>query len=127
MVLNQTEIKKIRLSAIIASLIFLTIGTVHLFKKHPHFYITAYTLCLFFFVMVVFFTAAFKKLTSFIGGLITALLLALVFFAVITPIGLIMRLFGKDPLDRKIEKGKGSYWEKKGAVSEDVERYEKQF
>jgi amino acid transporter len=124
---GDEEIKKIIRSAVIAGLIFLAIGTLHLFKRHPHFYITAFSLSLFFFVMGVFFTAAFKRLTSFIGSLITALLLALVFFIVITPLGLIMRLFGKDPLSRNIEKGKSSYWEKKQTISEDVKRYENQF
>jgi hypothetical protein len=36
--------------------------------------------------------------------------MAVIFFAVITPIGLIMRLVGKDILSLKIDKAAKSYW-----------------
>jgi len=43
----------------------------------------------------------------------TRIILFILFYLVLTPIGLIMRLFGKDVLDFKIEKGRDSYWQKK--------------
>ena len=39
----------------------------------------------------------------------TTLLLALVFLLLITPMGWIMRLFGNDPMQRKIQKKRSSY------------------
>ena len=40
-------------------------------------------------------------------------LMGIVFFIVITPIGLIMRLIGKDLLNKKIDKSLTSYWNKR--------------
>lgn len=56
----------------------------------------------------------------------TRLLLALVFYLVITPIGLIMRLLGKDPLERKIDRSAPTYWKKK-EILDDPSRHEKQY
>lgn len=39
----------------------------------------------------------------------------ILFFVIITPVGLIMRLFGADLLQKKIETGKKSYWTKHNA------------
>ena len=44
-----------------------------------------------------------------LGWVNTRLLLALVFFVVITPAGLLMRLFGRDPMRRRFEPGLASY------------------
>lgn len=127
MSLNQTELKKIRKSGIIATVILLTIGTLHLLKGHNRLSIALYILAVVFFIMTRFSPFAFKKLTQAIGESITGVLLSIVFYVVITPMGLIMRLFSKDPLDRRIEKGKNSYWIEKELATEDVTRYEKQF
>ncbi len=45
------------------------------------------------------------------GWLMTRVLLTLTFFIMITPIGLLMRLFGKDSLHRKFPGTGDSYWE----------------
>ena len=53
----------------------------------------------------------------FLGKLISPLIMGLIFFLVVTPIGLIMRLLGKDVLNLKYNKNK-SYWiEKTGPKS----------
>lgn len=62
----------------------------------------------------------------------TRLLLGIVFYLVITPIGLCMRLFGYDPLDRKIDKEASTYWKEKEKIEDssrvgDLSRYEKQY
>ena len=56
----------------------------------------------------------------------TRLLLGIVFYLVITPTGLCMRLFGYDPLDRKIDKEAATYWKEKEQHG-DITRYEKQY
>jgi ABC-type uncharacterized transport system permease subunit len=45
-----------------------------------------------------------------IGYLITLVLMGVVYYLVITPTGLLMRLFGRDPLSRKFLPGAASYW-----------------
>ncbi len=67
-------------------------------------------------------------LSIIIGYFISRILLTLIFFLVITPTGLIMKLFGKDPMERKLDPEAKTYWVKHEEPSEKtVERYEKQF
>ncbi len=54
----------------------------------------------------------------------TKLLLFIVFFIAITPIGLIMKLFGKSPIRK--HKGRSTFWLDKAEVPADMERYKKQ-
>jgi 8-oxo-dGTP pyrophosphatase MutT (NUDIX family) len=42
--------------------------------------------------------------------IVSPVVLALMFYAVMTPIGLLMRLFGKRPLHLKFDENAGSYW-----------------
>ena len=66
-------------------------------------------------------------LALFIGYFMSRLLLSLLFFIVISPISLIMRLFGKDILKQKINKNKDSYWIKRNIKERSAEDYERQF
>ena len=57
------------------------------------------------------------KFGLFIGKIISPLIMAIIFFLVVTPIGFIMRLLGKDVLNLRYNKNK-SYWiEKNGPKS----------
>ncbi|MDQ8202623.1 SxtJ family membrane protein [Pelagicoccus sp. SDUM812003] len=51
-----------------------------------------------------------------IGFVISHLLLAVIYYLVVTPIGLLLKLLGKDPLQRRFEPvaRRPSYWEKRG-------------
>jgi hypothetical protein len=63
-----------------------------------------------------------------LGYFVSRILLTLIFFLLITPIGLLMRLTGKDPMERKIDKDAASYWMAKEQESDlTIDRYEKQF
>jgi len=57
----------------------------------------------------------------------TRLILLIIFYLIFTPIGLAMRLFGVDLLDRKIERNKKSYWKEKEKHKFDRLNYERQF
>ena len=52
------------------------------------------------------------KFGIFLGKVISPIILGIIFFLVVTPIGLIMRLLGKDLLNLKFNKNQ-SYWIKK--------------
>ena len=57
------------------------------------------------------------KFGIFLGKIISPLIMMLIFFLVVTPIGLFMRIIGRDLLGVKFNKNK-SYWlEKKGPKS----------
>jgi len=55
------------------------------------------------------------KLGIFLGKIISPLIMGIIFFLVVTPIGLIMRLLGKDILNLKYNK-RQSYWIKKDGL-----------
>ena len=57
------------------------------------------------------------KFGIFLGKIISPLIMSIIFFFVVTPIGLLMKLFGKDVLNLKYNNNK-SYWiEKNGPKS----------
>lgn len=60
-----------------------------------------------------------------IGKLVGEVMMILIFFGVITPIGLCLQCMKRDVLKRKFEKGE-SYWEKKERQT-DVSRYYRQW
>lgn len=45
-----------------------------------------------------------------IGFVVSHLMLGAVYFLVVTPIGLVMRLLGRDPMERKFDRSAKSYW-----------------
>lgn len=61
------------------------------------------------------------------GWLMTRVILSVLFYLVVTPIGLLARLFGKDFLDTEFEKSGNSYWIPKGTAKFERSDYEKQF
>ena len=56
----------------------------------------------------------------------TRIILTCLFYAVFTPVGMVMRLF-RDPLDRRLHDGRVSYWVQKESKPFDPKAYEKQF
>ncbi len=61
-----------------------------------------------------------------IGWIVTHVILALIYYLVFTPIGLAMRLLGKDPMNRNLEPETKSYWIEHRS-DEDPARYFRQF
>ena len=53
------------------------------------------------------------KLGEILGIIIAPIVMALVYFVILTPISLIVRLFGKDLLGLKFSKNKETYWIKR--------------
>ena len=62
-----------------------------------------------------------------LGWLMTRVILILLFYVILTPIGLIARLFGKQFLDLKWDKSKGSYWNYRTIKQTRSRNYEEQF
>ncbi|MDP8260309.1 MAG: SxtJ family membrane protein [Candidatus Gygaella obscura] len=57
----------------------------------------------------------------------TRVILSILFYLIVTPIGLLAKLFGKQFLDLKIDKRKKSYWNYRKSVEFSQSNYEKQF
>lgn len=61
------------------------------------------------------------------GFFVSRIILFILFYAVLTPIGLIARVLGKDILDQKIDKSGESYWRNRETVTKTKESYENQY
>jgi len=67
---------------------------------------------------------------GFLGFVNSHILLALVFYLLFTPMGLVMRLFRRDPLDRSFPSpsdSPASYWIRRESPQLPREHYERQF
>jgi hypothetical protein len=62
-----------------------------------------------------------------IGFFVSRIILFVLFYAVLTPMGLITRLLGKDILDQRIDKTRASYWSDRGPAAGNKESYENQY
>ncbi|MBN1466893.1 hypothetical protein JXA02_14160 [candidate division KSB1 bacterium] len=62
-----------------------------------------------------------------LGYFMSRILLTILFYFIITPIGLIMRLAGKDILNERIEPDRQSYWIVRPKTETSPDRYEKLF
>ena len=61
-----------------------------------------------------------------LGWLVSHLVLGVLFFAVATPLGLLLRLFRYDPMERRRDARAGSYWVEQ-RTGGDPSRYLRQF
>jgi len=48
-----------------------------------------------------------------LGSIVAPIVMALVYFTTVVPIGLIMRIIGKDILNQKLDKNSKTYWQTK--------------
>jgi hypothetical protein len=66
-------------------------------------------------------------LSILMGWLMTRVILIILFYGILTPIGLIGRLCGKNFLNIKIKKNASSYWVLRDKQEHDKKSYEQQF
>ncbi len=64
------------------------------------------------------------QLGEFLGKLIAPVVMALIYFFILTPVSLIVRVFGKDLLSLKFLKKQESYWKQR---KKDIGKMNKQF
>ena len=81
----------IRIWSIIVSIIFLILGLLNSKILTP-------------------FNKLWMRLGALLGIIVSPIVMGIVYFGIITPIGLIMKLFGKDVLNLKLDKNKKTYW-----------------
>ena len=61
-----------------------------------------------------------------IGFVVSHILMAILYYGLLTPIGLIMRATGRDPLQRRFERSATTYWQRH-PPPRPAERYFKQY
>ncbi len=62
-----------------------------------------------------------------IGWVVSHALLAAIFWGVITPIGLMLRLTGRDPMRKSFDRTASSYWIARPPETSEPQRYFRQF
>jgi len=76
---------------------------------------------------VVKFYQIWMKCASVIGIVVTGILMIAIFYLVFTPVGLLLRLIRKDPLNLQMNTKQKSYWIDKPEKSFNKSDYERQF
>jgi len=114
-------------------LAFLAI-TLLILARHRHNPLPALLISVMFFLSVFLFSGLLKsiytlwmKLAFILGWINTRLILLVIFYLVVTPMGLVTKLFGIDLLDLRIDKRKVSYWRDKEKKLFNPTDYERQF
>ena len=62
-----------------------------------------------------------------IGFVVSHVVLAVVYYLVLTPVGLLTRVFGYDPMKRRFDREAASYWIERSPDAVDNKRYFRQF
>lgn len=132
----KTAKKDIRLFALILPLVLIIWGTIFGFKHgwggQVHFWFYGIAVFLFLWGRVSPSTLkpiymVWMVITRCLAWFLTALVVSLVFYIGFIPIGLLLRLLGKDFLHRRIDKSAPSYWCKRPPYHFDSAYYERQF
>ena len=128
----KTTKKKIRNFGIIVGLFILTVGVILFWKNNSvnsilfiiGFILLGVGLVIPMILKPIYFV--WMVFASILGWFMTRLILSLLYYVVVTPMGLVFRIFGKQFLELKWDQSKPSYWNYR---SNDFQkkRYEKQF
>ena len=70
---------------------------------------------------------AWMKFAFVLGWVNSRILLSIIFFVFFTPMALIQRVFGRDALHQRMDKGTDSYWIKRSPIASIKEHCERQF
>ncbi len=113
--LGKNNLRKFGITLGLAFLII----TLLLVARHEH-SLSPFLISIIFFVLAFIMPILLKpiyiiwmRLAFMLGWINTRLILFIIFYLVFTPIGILMRLFRVDSLDKKIDKNKESYWRRK--------------
>ena len=129
----KTVKKDIRSFSITFGIIFLIIASYLYFKEKDSFQLFIYLAGSFSGLGIVFpiilkpIYMVWMIFSVILGWFMTRVILSLLFYIIITPIGLFLRIIGKDLLSLKEIKNKKSYWNIRNFKKEQNQNYEKQF
>jgi membrane-associated phospholipid phosphatase len=128
--LNKNNLKKFGITMGMAFLIIALILVI----RHKHNLLPLFSLSIAFFILAftlpVYLNPVYilwMRLAFILGWINTRLLLLVIFYLVFTPIGLVIKIFRADLLDRRIDRHQESYWRAKEEVDFKQSNYERQF
>ena len=116
------------------SLIFFLLGSyLTWLGRNPIYSFSSFFLALTFLILAVFFSISLYPLNRlwmlfglFLGRLVSPIVLGAIFFILISPIAVAMRIFGRDELLLK-PKNRSSFWRIRVAKDQDIESFKNQF
>jgi hypothetical protein len=129
----STEPKDIRKFGAVGFLFFGVLAGVALWRQKPvptYLFGTLSALFTSFCLFPAALTPAYRlwmRAAHFIGTIVTAVILTLAYYLVITPYGLVKRLFGGRPLALKPDDNLKSYWVERTEPAQPKERFSKRF
>lgn len=129
----KSDKKALREFGFVMAGFFLIIGGIAMFRGRAHYpYLlsaaAAFSAAAVFFPRILLpFQKAWMAFSMVIGFFMSRVIMTVLFYGVLTPIGVAMRIFGKDVLDQRIDKDKASYWHVAPGVVKAKESYENQF
>lgn len=125
--------KELRQFGLTMGSIFIVIGLIFLWRKRPYYPYCVLTGLIFFAVGTAA-PLALKRIQKIwimiglmLGFFVSRVLLALLFYGIVTPMALVAKALGKDLLDQRIDRAAPTYWRKRPPVIKDRKSYEKQF
>ena len=127
---GKSEVRKF---GITLSIILSILGGSFLWRGkayHPYFFIFSITFLLLSLALPVLIKPIYKAwmiLSLLLGWLMTRIILIVLFYLIVTPIGLLAKLFDKDLLNLKFNKKADSYWIPRKVVEFEKKNYENQF
>jgi len=132
--MKKVQKKDLRQFGIVLGIILGVFGTIHFFKQHATAYKWFFSVSMISLIFGIFFPMklkpvfkVFTKIAHAIGWVNTRIILTAVYYVILTPIGLVLRIFGKDMLDLKIDKNTKSYWITRNQTKPSKENLTKQF
>ena len=117
--INNSKVKQgsERSFGFVFAIIFVAISF-YLITKDKNIYWLTISISILFFLLAVFKPLLLKKpnilwfhFGKFLNSIISPLVMAIIFFIIVTPTGLIMRMLKKDILNKKFDKSKKNYWQ----------------
>jgi multisubunit Na+/H+ antiporter MnhG subunit len=127
---NRDELKKFGLTL---GAVFALLGGFLWWREKNYFFSYLIVSVLFFFFGLVLsallkpFHKIWMSIAILMGWFMTRIILIILFYLIVTPIGFLARLFGKDFLNTKFNKNLDSYWIPKKISKFDKKNYENQF
>lgn len=129
----KTGPRDLRKFGLLAGGVFAALGILYLLRHktgYPWFLIPGVVLLAFGVVLpraLKYVYIAWMTLAIMLGFVMTHVILTLFFFLVITPLGLVARLLGKDFLNLKLDKQAATYWIRREQKLRTQANYEQQF
>jgi len=131
---KRSETREARRFGVILTILLLAVAGFSFWRDHPGRAIAlasaaalVLTCTVLVFALWLRFFRLWMKFAEALSWVMTRVLLSIFFFLILTPVGLVMRLFGKAPMDLAWKDGKSTYWIDKPEVEYSTERYSKQF